>query len=367
MFREMQQLDQADLSGDPSGNLSGDDLRRWTWTRADRKKKDVSRSRQKMPTSRQSPSLPPSTSNPPSPSNGFMFLVESNDFRKSSTINKRITKLGDAGDVGGMLGLWEIEKDMMDHVNWATIMVRAGRMRGRRKFEMVGDGRFGEMVDRLTTIITNNPGYFGPRQLGNIVHSLGKIKEVGWGSNVKEKRKWWSQKGPSIQAAISVILSPPGSSFGPIWLNLGSSPDSDAQTLANVCWGVAHLSVPDSYLLFKHVDDNTAHLLFMQRDTQCIANVLWSAAKVREESGDDRVKTPEVWRQMEDNAEWFCGEATPQGVSNVALSCLKMGEEGKRLFEEIDKLAERLVKSGNRQSISNVLWAVVKGGWKADR
>ena len=70
---------------------------------------------------------------------------------------------------------------MMDHVNWATIMVRAGRIKGAKKEWMVNDKRFQEMIERLTTILSNNPEYFGPRQLGNVVHSLGKIRQAGWG------------------------------------------------------------------------------------------------------------------------------------------------------------------------------------------
>jgi len=196
---------------------------------------------------------------------GFMFLVSHSDYKSSVLLNNQITKIGDLKDPEQLMEFTDNNIDKFDQINWATLMVRIGRLEHRDKngeraglseerlerglytainlstlvltplptlasprapSALLSNPSYKSLIKRLCTIITNNPTYFGPRQLGNIVHSFGRLPP-----------STLSLSNGLPMSMLSMLVG--GNKEDCEWVTRVKENSHVAQTASNVAWATA--------------------------------------------------------------------------------------------------------------------------------
>jgi hypothetical protein len=109
-------------------------------------------------------------------------------------------------------------------------------------------------------------------------------------------------------------------------------------------------------------DEKAVKSILSGRDTQAIASICWSMAKL----GD--AKNLEVFlSRIEADPAWFVKAANPQEVANTLWACGTLNVQAPNLCAAIDQDAARLVERGSSQEVANLAWACGKLQTRAPR
>ena len=120
------------------------------------------------------------------------------------------------------------------------------------------------------------------------------------------------------------------------------------QEIANCVWAFGALGIK-SPNLFRLLDQR-AEWLFENRSTQTFSNCVWACGKLG-------IKSQNLFRLLDERSEWFVGEASPQCLANCVWACAKLQIASPNLFRLLDERAEWLFEHGSSQNIVNCVWA----------
>jgi hypothetical protein len=69
------------------------------------------------------------------------------------------------------------------------------------------------------------------------------------------------------------------------------------------------------------------------------------------------IESPNLFRLIDQRAEWMFENGDPQGIANCLRACGKLGIESPNLFQMLDLRAEWLIENWTPQNIANCAWA----------
>ena len=120
------------------------------------------------------------------------------------------------------------------------------------------------------------------------------------------------------------------------------------QVIANCLWAYATLGI-EAPNLFRVLDER-AEWLFQHGNQHDVAISAWSCGKLG-------VKSPNLFRLLDQHATWVFENGTPQNIANCVWACGTLGIESPNLFRLLDERADWLFQHGNQQDIANSMWA----------
>lgn len=242
----------------------------------------------------------------------------------SIAINRKIVEYGKHGQWRDILAL--IERNAasnFNNVNYATAMSQLGRIRSLDR----SDPRFLAFLDSLSKTITElGFSWVDSRQVGNIVHAIGKMK-LSNHTSARQIMAWIS----SSDSVITTFIS-----------------QGEPQCITNTVWSFATLGLPAPKLL--DAVEQRSEWLVNTGSTQAVANTIWSFATLG-------VPAPQLCDCIVQRAEWLVQEGTPQHVANTAWAFATLKVKAHTLFATIDDRSDWLVQNGNTQNVANTVWA----------
>ena len=211
---------------------------------------------------------------------------------------------------------------------------------------MVSNWRFRDFVIDVNGKLGVH-GYFGGRQLGNLMHGYAKLKPSidKHNSCVSSDRDRVPDLNGQGYDSIARILRDRGS-----W--------RDCQTVSNAGWAMAKMNVRHSD--FWDVVNEMGEGICRRGSSQAISNLMWSSSSLN-------VEVPSMVGELRRRPKDFVVGASAQGISNVCISLARMKyDDVGGFFDAVDErgewLVEEGVRQGNRQCVANVAWSMVKVG-----
>lgn len=244
--------------------------------------------------------------------------------------NKKLVSLGKQRRMDDLFELFETEKHLFSHVNFATLMIQLQRL-----------GRFGirrddpRLKDLMVTIgeQLNNPttaSKWDARAICTVVYAMSKIT---------------SFQSPEARNILDHVESKA------VLKNIMQSGNS--QSVGLTLWAYANQEY-DSPVVFAAAERNIERV-FQDGSPQHMANILWAYAKQEYES-------PGVFAAAETNIERVFQDGGPQDMANILWAYAKQGHQSPVVFRAAEKHIDRVLKHGHSQGIANILWAYAKQG-----
>jgi very-short-patch-repair endonuclease len=247
-----------------------------------------------------------------------------------------------------------------NHVNWATVMSKLGRLRPPQVPALKRDATYASLISSLTAKMTasNSLSVFGrPREVANIVHALGKLRQpVKPILELVDANAEWlvsnatPQEIANVAWAFATLKHPAPSLIS----RIEAAPEvfvasAKPQEISNLAWAFATLNAPAPNL-FSLVDRDASSSLVATGKPQEIANTAWAFATLN-------IPAPTLMAHIDASATSFVANAKAVDVSNVTWACATLDNPVPSLFKAVDVNSPLLFKHSSEQAISNTAWA----------
>ena len=275
-----------------------------------------------------------------------------------STICNIISSLKSTDDYRGVLTFWEKEKSNrklndIHFSNMFTALAKGGKRRGKL---LAKDARFLDLLQFVTARLRDNPTFFGVRELGNIIHAMGKleVRNEPFLSAAVSQRRRIAEKGDTL------TLSTVTWAFARMEFNVSELFREVAKEHARIA---AESTIMDLFYLtraYATVGQREPELfdsiageavrIAQSSDVQSICSILWAFAKCRH-------RDSYLFDTVSSEAGRLATKGKPFDLSNLVWAYAKNGHNAPGLFAAIEGNIERIVREGKPRHLTSILCA----------
>ena len=230
--------------------------------------------------------------------------------------------------------------------------------------------RLDARVQRMT-----EEGQVGPREVANVLYSLGKLSddlEISKGllmalvKSLGEKASGMKPQELSNSLLACVQLKGVAPGVLTVLPKLAAqisikAKDMDPQALSNSLWAFAHLKDDACHedvaklvaAVVRQIPENAKHMI-----PQALSNSLWAAAQLKDIAPDVKEIVPTIVAQIKDKPKGM----NPQDLSNNLWAAARLKDDAREVLQMVPALLEEIPRKQadfKSQEISNCLEALV--------